>query len=319
VSTSPRLFCLDTVMIDIVMRISSIPKSGSDVLASQHLLTTGGGYNAMSSAARQGLAVSYAGRLGTGPFSTIASASLDRDGVVHCIVPNPDLDNGFCVALVDPEGERTFITSRGAEGTLRSSDLAELQVRPGDYVLLSGYNFMDPLPSEVILSWLGDLADDVVVTFDPSNRVRDIPQDHLDAVLARADWMVCNEYEAVQLVGGATPGESAIALAEMTGRRGVVVRHGATGCTVALDDDLPVTVAGFATDVVDTNGAGDTHNGVLLAELAHGVGPLEAARRANAAAAIAISQFGPATCPSRDAIDQWIESREMTLGVTDVT
>ncbi len=302
-SSSPRLFCLDTVMIDIVLRISSIPASGSDVLASQHLLTTGGGYNAMSSAARQGLSVSYAGRLGTGPFSTIAGASLDRDGVVHDIEVNPDLDNGFCVALVEPEGERTFVTSRGAEGTLRASDLAELQIVRGDYVLLSGYNFMEPLPSKVILSWLGRLNDGVVVMFDPSNRVRDIPDDHLDAVLARADWMVCNEYEAAQLVAGATPSESAALLAGMTGRRGVVVRHGATGCTVALAGERPVIVKGFATDVVDTNGAGDTHNGVLIAELASGVDAIEAARRANAAASIAISQFGPATCPTRDAID----------------
>ena len=305
-SSSPRLFCLDTVMIDIVMRVAAIPASGMDVLSSRHLLMTGGGYNAMSSAARQGMAVSYGGRLGVGPFSTMAAASLDRDAIVHDLEPNPDLDNGFCVALVEADGERTFVTSRGAEGTLRASDLDGLEVRSGDYVLLSGYNFMDPLPSQVILAWLGVLEDGVVVTFDPSNRVLDIPSENLDVVLARADWLMCNEYEARQLVGGDTSTESAVALAEMTGRTGVVVRHGATGCTVALDDDLPVTVAGFATDVIDTNGAGDTHNGVLLAELARGADLFEAARRANAAAAIAISQFGPATCPTRDAIEKWI-------------
>ena len=305
-SSSPRLFCLDTVMIDIVMKVAAIPASGMDVLSSRHLLTTGGGYNAMSSAARQGMAVSYGGRLGVGPFSTIAAASLDRDAIVHDLEPNPDLDNGFCVALVEADGERTFVTSRGAEGTLRASDLDGLEVRSGDYVLLSGYNFMDPLPSEVILAWLDVLDHEVVVTFDPSNRVLDIPSESLDVVLGRADWLMCNEYEARQLVGGDTPTESAVALAEMTGRTGVVVRHGATGCTVALDDDLPVTVAGFATDVIDTNGAGDTHNGVLLAELARGADSFGAARRANAAAAIAISQFGPATCPTRDAIEEWI-------------
>ena len=38
-------------------------------------------------------------------------------------------------------------------------------------------------------------------------------------------------------------------------------------------------------DAVDTNGAGDTHTGVFIAALAHGADALEAARRANAAAA----------------------------------
>ncbi len=84
-SVSARLFCLDTVMIDIVLRITEIPERGSDVMASEHLITTGGGYNAMSSAARQGVAAVYAGRLGRGPFSSIARTSLARDDVVEPI------------------------------------------------------------------------------------------------------------------------------------------------------------------------------------------------------------------------------------------
>ena len=56
-------------------------------------------------------------------------------------------------------------------------------------------------------------------------------------------------------------------------------------------------VAGFSVVVVDTNGAGDTHSGVFLAELALGTGVIEAAQRGNAAAAVAISVLGPASCP----------------------
>jgi len=40
VSASARLFCLDSVMIDIVLRIAELPKSGADVLATEHLITT---------------------------------------------------------------------------------------------------------------------------------------------------------------------------------------------------------------------------------------------------------------------------------------
>jgi ribokinase len=51
------------------------------------------------------------------------------------------------------------------------------------------------------------------------------------------------------------------------------------------------------------------HNGVLLAELMTGHDVLEAARWANAAAAISISRLGPATCPTRQEVAAWIESR----------
>src|SRR5580693_3707849 len=100
-SVAPRLFCLDTVMIDIVLRIDQVPESGADVLASEHLITTGGGYNAMSAAARQGIAAVYAGRLGHGPFSSIARASLARDNVTEPLDADESRDAGFCVALID--------------------------------------------------------------------------------------------------------------------------------------------------------------------------------------------------------------------------
>jgi sugar/nucleoside kinase (ribokinase family) len=50
---------------------------------------------------------------------------------------------------------------------------------------------------------------------------------------------------------------------------------------------------------VDTNGAGDTHCGVLAAELLQGATLLDAAVRANAAAALSVTRPGPATAPGR--------------------
>lgn len=307
-SVPARLFCLDTVMIDIVLRIAQVPESGSDVLASEHLTTTGGGYNAMSAAARQGVAAVYAGRLGRGPFSTIARSSLARDDVTEPLDADESRDAGFCVALIDDGGERTFITSAGAEGSLRSSDLTSLDVRSGDYVLVSGYNVMYDDFAEIVLGWLAGLVDGVVVAFDPSNRVMDIPDENLQRVTERADWTLCNETEASLLTGEDSLVDSVIALAERTGRKGVVVRHGASGCTVLVRDGEPEHVPGFEVDVVDTNGAGDTHSGVFLAELARGTDVLEAARRGNAAAAVAISVLGPASCPERDVVSAMISS-----------
>jgi len=306
VSVTPRLFCLDTVMIDIVLRIPRVPESGSDVLASEHLTTSGGGYNAMSACARQGVVAIYAGRLGRGPFSTIARWSLAHDDVEDPLDVDETRDAGFCVALIDDGGERTFITSQGSEGSLRASDLSSLDVRSGDYVLVSGYNVMYRGAAEIVLDWLATLGDDVVVAFDPSNRVMDIPDENLRRVLERADWTLCNETEASLLTGEDSLIDSVIALAKRTGRRGLVVRHGASGCTVLVKGGRPERVDGFKVEVVDTNGAGDAHSGVFLAELARGTDVLEAAQRGNAAAAVAISVLGPASCPERDVVSAMI-------------
>lgn len=293
-------------MIDIVVKIARVPESGGDVLASEHLITCGGGYNAMSACARQGVSAIYAGRLGQGPLSSVARSSLAHDDIVEPFEADDRHDAGFCVAMIDDGGERTFITSPGSEGSLRLSHLASLDVQGGDYVLVSGYNVMYPESGPIVLEWLSNLANDVIVAFDPSNRVMDIPEENLRAVFDRADWTLCNETEASLLTGKDSLRESVVALAKATGRRGVVVRHGASGCTVLTKNSHPIRVAAYETTVVDTNGAGDTHSGVFLAELARGTDVLEAAQRGNAASAVAISVLGPASCPDRDVVSAMI-------------
>jgi sugar/nucleoside kinase (ribokinase family) len=59
-----------------------------------------------------------------------------------------------------------------------------------------------------------------------------------------------------------------------------------------------VHVPGFRVDVLDTTGAGDTHTGTFIAALARGADALDAARTANAAAALSVTRRGPATAPS---------------------
>ncbi len=112
-------------------------------------------------------------------------------------------------------------------------------------MLVSGYNVMYPGSAEIVLEFVAQLGEDVVVAFDPSNRVTDIPEANLICVLERADWTLCNETEASLLTGEHSLVASVTALATRTGRRGVVVRHGASGCTVLVKNGAPVHVDGF--------------------------------------------------------------------------
>jgi sugar/nucleoside kinase (ribokinase family) len=273
----------------------------------EQLVTTGGGFNAMSAAARHHLRTDYAGRLGTGPFSETAVTSLASEGIGMPVEANSDLDTGVCVVLVEPDGERTFVTAPGAERTLRFSDLDALEVLDGDYVLVSGYNVMYPGSAELVLRWLRELSSGAIVLFDPATRVEDIPRAHLSAVLELATWLLCNEREATQLTGVEDVREAARTLASTNDQMNVVVRRGPLGCIVALNDGDSFVVEGFPADAVDTNGAGDVHNGAFVGELASGHEALAAARWANAAAAMAVSRIGPATCPTREEVAVFID------------
>src|SRR5579863_8492667 len=191
-----RLIVLDSVMIDVLVKVADLPARGSDSLASDAMLTTGGGFTVASAAHRHGLTSVYGGRLGTGPLSDLARAALRREEVATPVDADPDRDAGFCLVLVDNEGERTFITAKGAELDLTRRDLDDVAVRAGDYVYVSGYNLVYPEIGDTVAQWLDALDAGVVVAFDPGARVADLPAELLKVALRRCDWLLCNNFES---------------------------------------------------------------------------------------------------------------------------
>lgn len=304
-----RLLHLGNVVVDLVLTVDDLPGRGGDVIASSTASTPGGGFNVMAAAVRLGLPVAYAGAHGTGPFGTLARASLREAGIAVLREPRPDLDTGFVVSLVEAGGERTFVTSRGAEATLTAADLDGLRPGPRDLVYLSGYGLLHPANRAAVIPWLAGIPADITVYVDPGPLGHQVPPDALAAVLDRADWWSCNEREASDLTGQADACDATRALLRRTGRQGVLVRTGPAGCVLGVHGGEPTAVAGFEVAAVDLNGAGDAHAGAFLAALAEGMDPVGAARFANAAAALAVTRCGPATAPTRAELTAFLAGR----------
>jgi sugar/nucleoside kinase (ribokinase family) len=90
----------------------------------------------------------------------------------------------------------------------------------------------------------------------------------------------------------------------------VVIRAGQAGSFVMLRDGKSQAIPGFQVAAVDTNGAGDTHIGAFISALAKGTGPFEAARYANAAAAISVTRHGGASAPTDAEIRSFLAGRD---------
>jgi sugar/nucleoside kinase (ribokinase family) len=272
------------------------------VLASSGGTEVGGGFNVLTAAVRQGLTAAYGGMHGAGPLGDLARKRLAQE---HIDVLQPKLstmDTGFTVALIDADGERTFATTFGAEGQLRTNDLRRIRIFPGDIVYVSGYGLALPVNGPAVSSWLSTVDLENTVVLDPGPLAAEIPEAVLKPVLDRADWISCNEREARLLTGEDDPAEAVTALR----RRNAIVRTGAGGCVIATADEVR-TVPGFPVEVVDTNGAGDAHTGAFIAGLAAGLSPTKAARRANAAAAIAVTRRGPASAPTIEEVQKLLK------------
>lgn len=298
-----RLVSVGNVIVDIVMRIGALPEPGGDVIADGSEITAGGGLNTMVAARRDGMDVVFAGQYGTGPFGDVVRQALEESGVTVVQPGLADVDSGYCVALVDATTERTFVTSVGAEGQLTRADLDRVTLRADDVVFVSGYGLAHPVNGAAIADWLGTVPSSVRVVFDPSPLVDTLPAAVLAAVSARSDVVSANSREARLLSPtSATLAEAAAAIAAAA-RGTALVRDGADGCWVVESGNEPVLVPGFPVAAVDTNGAGDAHDGVLAAALGRGASLQDAVRRANAAAALAVTRTGPATAPTADETD----------------
>jgi sugar/nucleoside kinase (ribokinase family) len=311
--TDARLISTGNVIVDIVMTVDRIPEPGGDVIATTSRMIAGGGLNTLVAARRTGLPVVFAGRYGTGPMGDIVRAALAESGaeVVHTGLA--DVDSGYCVALVDATAERTFVTTVGAEGRLTRDDLDRVPVTEHDLVHVSGYSLAHPVNAGALSGWLPQLPSGATVITDPSPLVGDLDPEVLGEVLRRTDVLTANAREATIATGLEDPADAAAALVGRIRADGfAVVRDGSAGCWLAGAPigREPLRVPGFPVHAVDTNGAGDAHAGVLASALAAGATPAAAARRANAAAAIAVTRSGPATSPTTAELDAFLRDND---------
>lgn len=298
-----RLLHTGQVIVDLVMALDTLPATGGDVLAQSASFEAGGGFNVMAAARRNGLPVVYLGRHGNGRFGDLARSAMQVEGVEMAQAPSTDKDTGLCVSLTEATTERTFISHLGAEGDLSAEDLARVVPQPDDYVYVSGYSLLLEGKAQALLDWLLALPRAITVVFDPGPLVKAPDSALMVALLPRIDIWTSNGPEALAFTGAGAVAEALVDLnRHLPVDALLVVRDGPNGCWVSRNGQAQ-HVPGFKVKAVDSNGAGDAHAGVFIAGLANGLEPAQAARRANAAAALAVTRWGPATSPGTAEVD----------------
>jgi sugar/nucleoside kinase (ribokinase family) len=283
------------VVVDILQKVERLPRPGEEIRAEAALVAAGGGFNALAAAKRAGADAAYGGALGVGPFAEIARAALAAEDIPILQSRALACDQGFCVVLVESGGERAYVYNAGAERGATAADLALLPAAEFAFALLGGYASPEPPERDIFAEWLDGLPRSVKLMFDPTPLALGLDRSRFGPALARADWVSANRREAEALTGQADPAGAADALAR--GRAGAVVREGERGCWLAVEGAPARRVRGFPVEAVDTTGAGDAHIGAFIAALLAGRAPEEAARFANAAAALSVTRLGAATAP----------------------
>lgn len=349
-----RVVLMGQILVDLAVRGEALPAPGGDVWASDEGMHVGGGFNALVAARRMGAQAVSLSPIGQGPYSLLIQQALQRAEITDAGPRIDGIDNGFCIAFTDQSGERTFISTRGAETRAPANAWADFTatMRPGDVLYIDGYLMDHPANRQAAQAALEALPEGVQVILDVSP-VIGIPQ----GLPARDVIVSMNHREAQQIInqsaerglgqgqghcqeqgqdGEQSQGREADLVASLVASllgRPVVVRAGAEGAYFARPAAVPAEVSAAASAkgpaaapaapvaasantgadvtyiptprvaVIDTNGAGDAHSGVLAAALAQAI-PLERALLlANCAGALSTTLVGPAACPAREQIE----------------
>ena len=305
-----RVVLMGQILVDRVLQGARPIHGGGSEWARDGGTHVGGGFNALVAARRMGAEAISLSPIGAGPHASMIEAALAREGIVDAGPRVDGVDNGFCVAMIGHDAERTFISTKGAETMTPETAWADFvrMMNPGDVLYIDGYLMDHPANREAAEAALRVLPEGVRVLLDVSP-VIGIPE----SLPARHAIISMNSVEARAIakqsrLDGYLPFDSLSCRLAQTLGRDTLIRLGASGALFArsASPDSETSAAQIPTptvDAVDTNGAGDAHSGVLAASLALGI-PLERGLiLANCAGALASTVPGPASCPTREDIE----------------
>ena len=323
-SMEGRVVLMGQILVDLAVRGEALPAPGGDVWAIDEGMHVGGGFNALVAARRMGAEAVSLSPIGDGPYSSLIQEALTREGITDLGPRIAGIDNGFCIAFTDRTGERTFISTKGAETMAPESAWADFvrTMHPGDVLYIDGYLMDHPANREAAEAALRTLPEGVRVLLDVSPVIGIPSALPSDGVIVSMNHREAQEIaqqrgDSSALDRCREPREAARAMLSLLGRP-VLVRAGAEGAYIGrpahpatnTTADEVTAIPTPRVEAIDTNGAGDAHSGVLAASLAQGI-PLERALLlANCAGALSTTVVGPASCPTREEIEAAADALE---------
>ncbi len=306
-----NIVVVGSVNVDFVVKAPRLPVEGETVSNANFEVFFGGkgGNQAVAAARLQKKTgrTSLIARVGNDEFGKQLRASLREAKVnVRAVQFTRRSRTGTAFVVTAKNGANQIVVAPGANATLSASDLDRHRALIQSAGLLLAQLEIPPAP----IARLAGMAQlfGVPLILDPAP-ARKLPA----SVMKRVSILTPNETEACFLTGR-KPGPLSLQAGRQLcrkllkqGPRIVILKMGARGALVAEYGRDIVHVPGFKVKAVDTTAAGDAFNGELAVALLEGATVPEAARFANAAAALSVTKPGAQpSLPTRRQVESFL-------------
>jgi 2-dehydro-3-deoxygluconokinase len=265
--------------------------------------------NAAIAAARQGARAGYITGVGADMFGDAFLALWQREDVdTSQVRRDADAFTGVNFIRYDDAGHHFAYIRRDSAASRRRADEATLAyVRSARILHVSGISqaISDGARQATLTAMDAARKAGVRVSYDTNLRLRLWPleraRETIHAAIRVADIALPSVDDSEKLTGLSDP-DAIVDFYLGLGPSIVALKLGAEGALVATREQRR-RIAGYRLETVDATGAGDTFGGSFLARLLAGDAPFDAARYANAAAAISTTGYGAVgPIPRREAV-----------------
>lgn len=223
--------------------------------------------------------------------SRVAAADLDKSaayfasrGVDARLAADAELPSGVLISIVDSDGERSFLTDRGANLNLSASDLPASLLDGVKLLVVSGYVFFTEGPRAAVTALLKEARTRKIATaVDPASVgfLREVGPESFLKWTQGTGTIFANLDEALELTGSVDINLQMQTLGRFYER--VVIKRGVAGAALGGRKGVTMSMPAPLSDVVDTTGAGDAFAAAFLAAELKGQ-PLDACLKAGIAA-----------------------------------
>ena len=285
------------VITDIIVMPEGPMVRGSDRRATIRSRPGGSGANQAVWLGALGVPVKFVSRVAAAELESTVAYFRSR-GVEPLLSGDMDAPSGVLISIVDADGERSFLTDRGANLNLSAADLPFSLLDGVEVLLVSGYSFFTPGPRAAVMGLQKEARDRGIPTaVDPASVgfLREVGAEPFLKWTAGTGTIFANLDEALELTGSVDLNLQMQTLGRFYGR--VVIKRGIGGAAIGGRGGVQMTMPAPPRDVIDTTGAGDAFAAAFIACELMGQ-PVEACLKAGIeAGAEAVTKIGGQPLP----------------------
>lgn len=281
---------------------------GGDTTGRVQLAGGGSSANLAVWAARVGYPTAFVGKIGRDRFGVFAVEELEAERVEPHVIWSDTKPTGVILVFIDAGGERSNLTSQGADFDLLPDELPRKVLEGAGHVHITAWSLFTDPPRQAAIK-AAQMAGEAgaTVSFDPGSyqMILQLGPRRFRQILRElsVDFLLPNLDEGRALTGAAEPDEVLEALVELYPDVTILLKLGPEGALIAAKGQV-IRLEATPDVAVDATGAGDAFGGAFLGHYLRSQDAQAAGKLAVQVAGWVVARFG-----ARGPVDADLEQR----------